>query len=519
MALSQNLDINEIIKSAYNTIMEIQQAATETVGTACLYARATPVINSEDVVLQEYTLTNVGLECPKVLQVLISNTDYNPGEYTIDVFGLNYVQPLEINITLENWAAVFGQNTMPQKGDILYVEIYNKLFEVMSSELIYTIAAMPTYYKCVLSKYSPSASRKETEEFRQSVEDLTVSQQDLFGGLISEEVADNNATVETSYNNTTYVDPNKDFDFDSIISDQIFGSEGNLISNAYYDFSTTETNVTYHSDLIYETSAERNHLIFSCWLRSKDIDIVYGKVRKMVFYTKDTNYWYFRLVTTLKLEEGDNVTIIRGTLLKVNGTIVQLEGCLDELGIAIRKSDMVKANKKLTKWYETPSVLKIYKTTPAVNIIRGYDTDNKIIFDVKHKTNELTILIDGKTKVIPCKMDLKGWNYLMLDISPTNIRLVVEQPKQNELNKIVDYNQVDSNTALTISDFTINEFRIENAGRNVQMCNIRLYENEYEMGDTYKLDMYSPVTRNSCKLILVDSPNVPNKEVFVTPVK
>ena len=49
------IDINEIIKSAYETVKEIQQSATETVGTDCLWARATPVINSEDVVLQEYT--------------------------------------------------------------------------------------------------------------------------------------------------------------------------------------------------------------------------------------------------------------------------------------------------------------------------------------------------------------------------------------------------------------------------------------------------------------------------------
>jgi hypothetical protein len=38
------------------------------------------------------------------------------------------------------------------------------------------------------------------------------------------------------------------------------------------------------------------------------------------------------------------------------------------------------------------------------------------------------------------------------------------------------------------------------------MCNIRLYESEYSMDDNYKLDMYSHVTRNASKLILVDNP-------------
>ncbi|MBO6272638.1 hypothetical protein J6O48_07640 [bacterium] len=46
-----NTDINKIIASAYKTALELQNAATSTVGTQCLWARATPVINSEDVVL------------------------------------------------------------------------------------------------------------------------------------------------------------------------------------------------------------------------------------------------------------------------------------------------------------------------------------------------------------------------------------------------------------------------------------------------------------------------------------
>ena len=71
----------------------------------------------------------------------------------------------------------------------------------------------------------------------------------------------------------------------------------------------------------------------------------------------------------------------------------------------------------------------------------------------------------------------------------------------------------------SLDDFTADYFMINNMGVNIDMCNIRLYENEYEMGDLYMQDMYSPVTRNASKLILVDSPNVPNKDIFVSPVK
>lgn len=220
---------------------------------------------------------------------------------------------------------MFGNNTMPQKGDVLYIDIYHKLFEVQSSELLYTIAALPTYYKVILSKYNPTQSRRETEDFRESVEDLTITQQELFGDLISEEVADNNVTVETGYNNTTYVDPQKDFDIDSIVVKQIFGSNNNLISNAYYNFINTDVNIVYHTDLIYDRTSARNHLIYSCWCRNEANLIKSGSIKALSFYSKDAYNWYFIIGTTFKLNVGDSITITRGTLLKVNATVVELD--------------------------------------------------------------------------------------------------------------------------------------------------------------------------------------------------
>lgn len=45
------LNINDMAASAYNIITQIQSATTETVGLDCLWCRATPEPNSEDVIL------------------------------------------------------------------------------------------------------------------------------------------------------------------------------------------------------------------------------------------------------------------------------------------------------------------------------------------------------------------------------------------------------------------------------------------------------------------------------------
>ena len=64
------LNIQEMAQSAYNVITQIQNAAVDMVGLETLWCRATPEPNSEDIILQEYTLTNVGVECPKMVRVV-----------------------------------------------------------------------------------------------------------------------------------------------------------------------------------------------------------------------------------------------------------------------------------------------------------------------------------------------------------------------------------------------------------------------------------------------------------------
>lgn len=107
------LNIQEMAQNAYQIITTLQQSATEMVGLDALWCRTTPVLNSEDIILAEYTLTQIGLECPKMIKVLTTNTDYNPGNFNIDMFGISYDAPLELHITIETWETVFGKDSMP----------------------------------------------------------------------------------------------------------------------------------------------------------------------------------------------------------------------------------------------------------------------------------------------------------------------------------------------------------------------------------------------------------------------
>jgi hypothetical protein len=212
---------------------------------------------------------------------------------------------------------------------------------------------MPTSYKCVLRKYQRQASRRETEDFRISIDELTVSQDELFGDAISKEVADAAVEVETSYNNTTYVDPIKDYDIDSVITERITGYKNNIITDAYYDFSKAKVNIKYHVDAVYDKDdIEANHWIFSAWFRINDFNKnEEGIIKFPTIYSKEKSYWYFEISqSAITLHPGDNLTVTRGNMISLNATVESRE-CDTGYVLRVAVSDVFKINKKLTNWW------------------------------------------------------------------------------------------------------------------------------------------------------------------------
>ena len=505
--------------SAYNIINQLQNSATDVVGVDVLWCRATPEPNSEDIILQEYTLTNIGLECPKVLKVITANGDYQGGNLTIDLFGVNYESPLEVNVTIEEWNKVYGNDTMPQQGDVVYVKILHKLFEVKSSTVIYTIASMPTYYKCQLSKYNPVASRKETDEFKLSIDELTVSQEELFGDKISQEVADTVAEVETSYNHTTYVDPLKDFDLDSVVHERLIGPDGNVISNAYYDFNIASSNVTYHVSANYYEDSERPHWIYTCWFRNPDNEMNKEYNVKSVFlYLKDKQYWYFKIGTPLRLYVGDLVTLKRGTLISAQGEVCELPNEITH-GIRFKAADMVRLNRKLSNWWETGS-FKISKSSMYSILNTNNDTFS---IDMAPDDKQLRVTF-GKFKknvTFTKDPDFTKWTYMCLDFTSKTLNVILSQLMVDGNGKLFmkEIMNKEYKSAVSSGDFGFESLSLNGLGSMLNIRNIRLYENEYPIDDKYKMDMFSEVTRNASKLILVDGPNVADGKNFISPAR
>lgn len=510
------IDIQKIAASAYQQVLTMNTNALQMIGLDAMYCRLLPYDNAEDVIVQEYTLHQY--ECPKQLKVVSAKTDYQAGNFSIDLWGIHQEIPLEINIDIVTWKSIYGEGTMPQKGDFILIPYLHEAFEIKSSTVVHAIAELPVYYKCVLGKWQHNANRKETEEFKVSIDELTVSQDRLFGEEISKEVADAVVEVETSYNETTYVDPLKEFDIDSIIAETIIGKSGNTISDAYYDFSKANKNVSYQFSATYDKEYKENHWIYSCWFKcTGETSIQTGNLKIKGVYLRERDYWYLDIVPSIGVAPGDQVVIYRGTTIRLSGTIETKE-CEAGYVLRIPTAECLKANKKVLNWWVS-GVWKIQKSS-AYNLLTLVNGDDEILrinidasqIEFKLNNSKQTITVD--------ELDINAWNFFTFDLCPKNVRLLIVKNKHNEAtNKYTTKIVLDKTITINTNNFDINGAVLNNAGNGIYMTNIRLYENEYPLGTQYKLDMFNEVTRNASKLMLVDVPRPANKMSFKTPVR
>lgn len=221
----------------------------------------------------------------------------------------------------------------------------------------------------------------------------------------------------------------------------------------------------------------------------------------------------------MKMNVGDRITVSRGALLSVNGDVVNVP---EEENAFIRfaASDMRRLERKLTNWYGNVQSLKITKADDF-NIITS-DTGNYRI-DYSPAESTLTVQFGNSSKSFKAKKSIspEKWMYLAADLSYDAMDVVISQ-LDIDGEQMLFMNEVVHDTvksSITSGDFEFKTLCIDSVGTGLNIRNIRLYENEYPMDNTYLIDMFSQVTRNASKLILVDGPNVKENREFVSPVR
>lgn len=482
------IDFNAMVQGFYNTVLNIQQTATKTVGLDTLWMRAIPYENSEDVIINEYTLLNVS--CPVAIKVITTNNNYDPAAFTIDAFGLNYDAPLEITVDRITWNETFGSDTIPQKGDIVFLKILNKLFEVSSSTAVYGFAELPTGYKMQLVKYNPTASRRESEEIRKNIEELTVAQETLFGKEISDEITDITDPMEMGLHNTAPMDMNKTYDADAIVVED-FTENGVIISRSYYDFSIAEKLPDLKQDIRYEIP---DTIMISLWF-SLNIQDLSSSISIINIREKTAKKWSLVCETTANLNEGDVVSLSRGNLLYMDATVKEIDGKFVLLEISTASA--AAATKKLTNWSATTG-WKISQKTEQT-ILSSSDIGMTV------STNECVIRLGKRRYSFNIKnlVSPKIWRYISLIIDNTEITLYTRSAGDKKFTTFSEKRI--KPTVLDCSNPTLGRL-----GDDLYIRNFRMYKPLETVDENIiMMDSQSEYSENASQLETAFGPGIP----------
>lgn len=481
--------LNDIITGFYNKVLTMNQMATENAGIEVLYFIASPDENSKDVIFQEYSLSHV---CEgKQIKVILGNSDYKPGNVKVDLFGIDYESMLELHIDYITWVKLFGNNTMPQQKDILYVPIYHLLFEVVSSTVQTSVGAnLVTAYTIQCKKYNPSTSRIEEEHVAESIKGLTVSQEELFGKQIEDEVTDITDPMETFGERTSYRDWTKTFDMSSVIDKQVL-IKGHVVSNAYYSFYDTMTSVKYNDDIVWD-SLSKPYFAFTYMMRwtmdepslKSDQDGLIRKypVDKLRKHSDEDNFVLFSCkLDTQKLNVGDVVTLYRGSLFKFRVEIAyQNENDKHYYVFKIHRREYLKANKILPNFWERDG-WNVEIEEDAFISFSLFNSDNLSISVEKSRMKFMINGIKLDYDISEMNVNFKDWNSYNILVSKDNIKLIIFGFEKD--NKIKNtYKEVFSTTFnVGFDEIKINNLTLEPVGNSIDLCNLRIYATDKEL--------------------------------------
>lgn len=320
---SNNLfNLNNIL-SAVQTYNAFNSVANQMFGIESRWFRAIPQQRSKDVIFQEYTLSCVE-DTPLCIKVVVNTETFPDSKYQYDLMGLEYEVPAEIQIDKKYWESIAGFGTAPQKKDIVYLVIPNKLYQVESAYLKRGFMEQETTWVINLKKYSPEASRREGSELKDTIDKYTVSESEIFGLAISNDIEKIVDDKQMNPFNSTSRDFYKEMDSKLKIIPYNLDISGVIAAQAFYDLNTSSVYnaITYKNSSDAITKSDDRSVtawIYTKTLDTKEYDVV--SIIKDLTLTSPANY-KIKVLGTKRFQLGDTFNIYRSGALNFYATVI-----------------------------------------------------------------------------------------------------------------------------------------------------------------------------------------------------
>lgn len=222
-------------------------------GIPIYYFRLSPEIGSKDITFKEYTLMNV--EPPKQIKLMVADGQMPSSKPEFAEFGLDFQTDWETEISRSMFATAFGNTAQPMEGDFIWVPMMKRMWQVTGAyeEKNDGLMWISPMFKVSLAKYEEKGSINYD-----GVEDMVDSFiQNTYEELFGEDNEDNAGTGRESTEAPLYAPDNLIPIFKSDATRKYVTAagininevntyyKGTLISDAQYDFDTTERQVVY----------------------------------------------------------------------------------------------------------------------------------------------------------------------------------------------------------------------------------------------------------------------------------
>jgi hypothetical protein len=499
---------------------QISYSLNSIYGIDVLYLKANPNKRAEDVILFEYTLTSV--DSPVCLKVLLQDNTIEEFKLQYINFGINFESDVIINIDKSYFQSIFGPNSAPQKGDIVYIQSINRLYEIKSSYIEKGIMFQDLYFVCALTKYSPKASRKESEEVKNFIDSITKSAEEFFNEKQKEEEL--NITKPQNFSNhiddtniPQKLDPNRYYiDTDVLINLEKIELKNILISEFNY-----ETYKVFKKDAILykaEFTNDLKNIGFSCWIANSTEKLLTKSY-------KFTSFTFNSVTKKLTINLNYNLNYLVGDLVEIFNPIMPLYfyGSINTIThptpnstqLIIEFSQPVlnylsQINWTSINYYE---IRKIEKK----NLLYSYNATNGIIINLISR-NFIELILNTKSYIFRIKknIDLNEWIGIILNVSKefNQIGFSCYNISNGDLVKINSELIPNENIDLTPSN---QRFKI--IGSNgLKETNIRLFNKIIDEEIEYNI-LTEFIVRNTYNAIIVDNAIPPNRLPFVSDIR
>lgn len=485
-----------------NTITaSLNSAIADTMGVEVMWFRLIPDKRNQDVIFQSYTLFGVE-DCPLVFNAMYSDAGYDDAAITYNIMGLEYSVPLTLEIPIQTWQNITNNDgTLPQRGDIVFIPISNKLVEVVSMTPVKAIAAQITTYKVNCSIYKPTRSRIVGDNLRTSIEQNTVNLDSRFGKDIENTFAnvvdDNQLSIFNSSSRdehkevTPTNDPAEDLltarEVKNIISEDLM-IDGHIVASSYYDMNINdEVVVKYkHDKDIWSSSSER---CLSCWINIKDTDPL-KNIKELE--SEGENYIKIGSFSGKRFHAGTPVVIERGNIV-IYGVVEESA----EYKVKVYPGIIKGLNKNISNWKSLQGYT--IRKDNVINILTG--KGNNYDFSIDLKANNYIIFSFGDKQIV-CQLQSKlktgNWYGLVLNIgSNINIDVFEGMPV---LRKMFGLSNIKNKNVL---DNEIEQYIIKSSPS--YLTNIRLYDVSNTDLDKQITDLVSFNTPYNSHAIINDS--------------